>query len=151
MSVQSYSAADGSSQQKYGVRCLYPTALSSTELTTSNELTVQLHVYGVHGSINTLSAAVVINAPKAALARLASTTIEVDSTEFPAPFTTEAKLLGERPDGSDKTYQFAVPMSSIPNELSIKLPDAMGFGKIVPLRPLVLRRENRYQPTGLCQ
>ena len=151
VSVQSYTAADGSSRARYGVRCLYPTPLSSTELRRQPEAVVQLDIYGVLGNQNTLSAAVVIEKKPETTVRLVDPTIVLDSTDFREALRTEATRQWARPEGTEERYSFTVSMPSIPKELSLQLPALEIEGKLMPSRTLLLKHERRLQPTGLCQ
>ena len=151
VAVQSYSAADGSSQARYGVRCLYPTPLSSTELYKQDATLIQLDKYGVHGDDNYLSAAIVIESKDASSIRIPNGRIEIDSTEFKEPIATNAKLQWARSDNTERRYAFSMPMPNIPAELLLQLPPIEVSGQLVTPRPLILRKERRFQPTGLCQ
>lgn len=151
ISVESYTAADGSSRARYGVRCLYPTPLSSTELQRQPNAAVQLDIYGVHGNQNVLSAAVVIEKTPETIIRLLDETIVLDSTDFREPIRTKATKQWVRPASTEERYSFSFPMPSIPAEVLLQLPAIEIGGNLMPQRSLLLRYERRLQPTGLCQ
>jgi hypothetical protein len=110
---------------------------------------VHLEVYGVHGNSNVFSAAIVVESKGEV--RLAKSPVEIDSTDFSVPLHAELNRLWARPDSGESQFSFSVAMPSVPKEISLRFPQIEVQGQPADLRRLVLRHEQRYQPTGLCQ
>jgi hypothetical protein len=148
--VESYSAANGSSESRHGVRCLYPAALNSTELLRRDDLTVSLEVFGADRGRTQFSAALVLES-KPGAASLVGNHVRLDSTEFQSSLIGELKQVWAPPDSPRVAYAFSIDMPVMAKEVALTFPNAMVGQESVPIPSLVLKHEQQLQFTGLCE
>jgi hypothetical protein len=156
--VDSYTAADGSSQATY-TDGWCSTPLSSTVILERPDVLVQLDIYGVQrgaytfdGQRDLLWADIVVAPQPGTVARvldMLDSSVEVVSPDFTKP---QSAAAGQSEFRGRVTYHYTIPMPSIPNEITMRFPKLKVNGQVVKLPSLALRGERRLEFAYLvCQ
>ena len=156
--VDSYIAADGSSQATY-TDGWCSTPLSSTVILDRPDVLVRLNIYGVQrgtytfdGQRDLLWADIVVAPQPGAVARILDildSSVEVVSPDFTKP---QSAAAGQSEFRGRTRYRYTIPMPTIPNEITVKFPKLKVNEQIVELPSLVLRSERKLEFIDLaCQ